>query len=136
MVFKGTDGPFCCIPAMNVWWGELYINVIGGHEWKDGIGSFIIQSLQSWLEAAGSKQLMSSLVGCHDAGSRSRLKGLNMNEVGVIVIDNHEVRVAGRGHSGKARSLVGVDLASGRLNGDNDLMGPGLNGGWRTIAVG
>jgi hypothetical protein len=45
MIFEGADGAFGSIATMNIWWGKLEVNVLGGEEIFQCLGSLVVKSL-------------------------------------------------------------------------------------------
>jgi hypothetical protein len=66
---------------------------------------------------------MGALVGIEDFGGGLGLHGFSMNIVGIVVIHDQELGVAGAGWEDESTSLVGEDLASAVGGGDKAVVG-------------
>jgi hypothetical protein len=99
--------------------------VLGFHELEERLGRFVVQSLKTRLEPTGLKQRMCRLICTEDVGARAGAKRLSVNEVAVIIVENH---------CGEAAGLVGVDLAGYLVNVHEGSVGSVSD--WRWFAVG
>jgi hypothetical protein len=108
--------------------------MLGFHLLEESLGRFVVQFLKTRLETTGLKQRMCHLICTEDVGARAGAKGLSVNEVAVIIVENHEVLVVGGGHCGEMAGLVRVDLAGDLVNVHEDSVG--LVSDWRRFDVG
>jgi hypothetical protein len=61
VVFEGPNGTFSSISAVDIGWRQLGINVVIRQVLEEGMGGFIVQTLELGLEATGEKKLVSLL---------------------------------------------------------------------------
>jgi hypothetical protein len=52
MVFECSDGAFCCIDSVVVWFDKLKTGTTFGNGSLDGAGGFIVEYIEFRLEAA------------------------------------------------------------------------------------
>ena len=45
MVFESADGLFCGVASMNVWWDELVLDLLLGHEAFESGGCYVVELL-------------------------------------------------------------------------------------------
>jgi hypothetical protein len=94
MVFKGANGSFSSIAAMDAGRGKLEVNV-GFMEKGFHFGrGFVVKSLEMRREAVGTKDCMASFVGSKDGGGGFAFHWFSMNEIGIIGIKDEELGVA------------------------------------------
>jgi len=105
MVFKCADGTFGCIAAMDVWWHQLKINVYHCKEILEDGGHFIIQVLKVWSQASLTEACMEHLESHQEGASVAVLEQFCQNGIAVMVIEDHNVVVAGAGWGWKFPSL-------------------------------
>jgi nucleoside recognition membrane protein YjiH len=58
MVLECLDGTFCCVASMDTQWHELEVFTFIMHELFKQPGCFIVQSVESWMQASGNKGCM------------------------------------------------------------------------------
>ncbi len=56
MVFKGLDCSFGPVASVQACRGELVLNVLVGDEFLEKFGGFIVEAMETWLEAASLEQ--------------------------------------------------------------------------------
>ena len=119
VVFECLYGPFGSVAAMDVGGNQLVLGIGVVDEVLELLGGFIVESMESWFEAAATQVLVQFLVGSCDLRSMSAFEGFNENGIAVIIVRNHHVLIAIEGCVGKQASLVGVESSYGWLNGLN-----------------
>jgi hypothetical protein len=108
MVLEGSNGSFCSITAMDVWRGDLDVDLVVGDEVQERLGCFIVQALKAWFKSSPREQFMDGCVRSKYVWARPGLKRLRVNEVGVVFVGDHEITVAPGGCGRKPARLVGV----------------------------
>jgi len=111
MVFKCGNGMFSCIVAMDIWLHQLKINVCHCKEILEDGGHFIIQVLKVWSQAGLTEACTEHLESHQEGASVAVLEQFCQNGIAVMVIEDHNVVVAGAGWGWNFPSLVCVDLA-------------------------
>ncbi len=66
MIVEGLDGAFGPVAAMKASWGELIFDGLGSHEVTEELGSFIVEAMETWLEAASLEQTKYFFICCFD----------------------------------------------------------------------
>ena len=51
MILEGLDGTFGGVDSVFVGWNELPFDVLSAEVFGDGVGSFVVQDIELWLES-------------------------------------------------------------------------------------
>ena len=91
---EGADGFFGMVGAVSMQRDNLKFLVGFGHEFLEPGGAFIVEDVESRLEAAQVGIFVSSGVTAHNFCFAAIFHGLGEYGVGVILVEYHEVLVA------------------------------------------
>jgi hypothetical protein len=123
VAFKGLDGSFGGIAAVDFGWDELIVDGLFVQEVLDALGAFIVKTLEAWVEACLYKDNMGAFVGGNGVvGGGASFHGLGMDELTVVVVHDEEVVVAITKRGLELAGLVCDHLAGGGHGSDEALM--------------
>ena len=94
MVLEGADRAFGSIAAVNVRWGKLEVNVFFSEVVFQGLGSFIVKSLELWFESTRGVEVMSTFVGSKVFRAGGTAQELDMDAVAVVIVHEKHASVA------------------------------------------
>jgi phosphatidylserine decarboxylase len=113
MIFKGADGSFVGIAAMDAGRAELEVDFFKAEEMFQGFGgALVVETLKAGAQAGGVEFGMEGLLILpgKDGGARVIFNGFGKDAVAVVVIQDEQVSVAGAGWGNKAAGLVTEDF--------------------------
>ena len=88
VVFGSSDGPFCGIALVIVWWAELVLHMVDAKEVLEFLWAFIIQPVELRFEPTASQGIVDIGNGRCEVISLACLDGLKENKVAIVVIGN------------------------------------------------
>ena len=110
VVFECADGLFGSIAAMDVWRDQLIVHLFRRQKFLESLGCFVIQALEFWTEASGTKPGMRYLVGLEDRFRASVGEWDSEDTVAVIIVNDEDVIVTSNGRSDKFAGKIHVGL--------------------------
>jgi len=138
VIFEGMDCTFSHIPAMDVGWDQLEINILSHHKFLEGMGGFIVKALEFGAESRGTKAVVGNLKSSKNGICTSIFERDSDDAIAVIVIHNKDVIVAGTRGCNEFASEIHVSLSCGLHHGGKAHVGVGtmVNGGGKALSVG
>jgi len=115
VVFKGSDGAFGGVAAMDVGWCELEVDIFFGEMLLENFRGFVVEFHELWTKAAGDKKSVCACEGVEKFGAGVAFGWFCENGIAVVVIENEKSFVARAGSLEEAAGLIGVYLAGDRL---------------------
>lgn len=113
MIFKRANGTFGGVAAVDGWWRKLEVYIFGGKEVLEKAGGFIVQTLEPRTQSGFAESGVKSLKGGKNSGCLTVFERLYEDGVAVVVVEYHDIVIAGAGWAQELAGLVGVDLSQG-----------------------
>ncbi len=92
---------------MDVRWGILEARVLGGEEFFDVVGCFVVHFVEAWFEPSAGEIFVRDLVGTEEFLFGLILDGNGGDEVGVVDVKNNKVCVTVIGGDWEAAGSTG-----------------------------
>ena len=86
MIFERPNGSLSSVAAMNAWWDELEVNIVGVHKVFEQCRAFIVEALQTRFQSIGAQAFVENSVGRDDGGGLAIFKGLREDMIAIIII--------------------------------------------------
>ena len=109
---EGSDGFFGIVGVVVMRRYQLKVFVGFGHEFLEPGGAFIVKDVEGRLEAAQAEIFVKGGVAAHDFCSATILHGLGEYNVGVVLMEYHELLVAFARCGGGTTGLVSEDFSA------------------------
>ncbi len=131
VIFEGMDCTFSHIPAMDVGWDQLEINILSHHKILEGMEGFIVKVLEFGVESHGTKAVVGNLKSGKNGIGVSVFERNSDDAIAVIVIHNKDVIVARTRGCNEFVSEIHVSLSCGLHHRGKAQVGAGtLVNGW------
>ena len=108
---------------MHIGRGVLEVGVLGGDNGFDVVRRLVIHFVEARFEAPGGEIIVSDLVGAKEFFLGPIFDGNGSNEVGIVDIEDDQVRVAAVRRDGESSSLIGENPPGGVGECHEDEMG-------------